>query len=139
MKRPSNRPESQDNGNRRAVVAITLLLYTFAWIVVGIATRNTRLIDALRPYFASWALWALALSVPVTAALVGLRKVPWEITKLCMLILPIQGAIFGLVGEKYPYLQVGVTILVYFEAYLILPEWNRRASRDENESVLQLK
>jgi hypothetical protein len=33
---------------------------------------------------------------------------------------------FGLAGEKYPYVQAVVTVFLFLEAYFILPKWNRR-------------
>jgi hypothetical protein len=124
---------------RRVLVVFAVYLYAFVWLIVGIATHFNWLNNLLRPYLANWTLLAIGLSTPITLAVVSLRSIPWKITRPFLFILPLQGALFGLIGEKYRYVQGAVTVFVFFEAYVILPEWNRRIIQSErNGGILGL-
>jgi hypothetical protein len=51
----------------------------------------------------------------------------------------IQAGMFGLVGEKYPFVQGVVTAFTFIEAYVILPRWNRRITEGKSDgTVLRL-
>lgn len=143
---PSKRlkAESEPQGDpvdpRKVLVVFAIYVYVLVWLVAGIGTRYTWLYNALRPYLPDWALLVIGLSAPLTLALVGLRTIPWKISMLFSLILPLQGALIGLVGEKFRYVQGAVTLFAFFEAYLILPRWNRYIEdRGKGGSVLGLE
>jgi hypothetical protein len=91
---------------------------------VDLITKDTWVNNLLRPYLPNWALLVVAFSAPITIALVGLHNVPWRISVVFAFVLSIQGPMFGLVGEKYPYVQAAVTFFAFLEAYLILPKLN---------------
>jgi hypothetical protein len=106
-------------------VAFTLLAFTLLWLVQAILTRNFWLKNLLRPYLPDWALLVIALTAPVSLALTGLRSVPWKASVFFALVCLLQGSLFGLVGERHPWVQGGVTLFAYLEAYLLLPKLNR--------------
>lgn len=134
-------PSERDSPDpRRVLVVFLIYVYIFVWLIVGIFTKYTWLNNLLRPYLPDWALLVIGLSAPITATLVGLRAIPWKVTKVFLFILPVQGALFGLVAKKYPYVGGAVTVLLFFLAYLILPEWNRRIlEREGHGTTLHLK
>jgi hypothetical protein len=56
------------------------------------------------------------------------------------IILSIQAALFGLVGERYRWVQGGITLSLYVEAYLILPRLKRSmAEQKGDKAVLHLR
>jgi len=107
------------------LLVFAVLLYTFVWVVQSILTRDLWLDNLLRPYLPGWALLAVGLSAPITVALVALRTIPWKISILFAVVLPVQGALFGLVGERYRLVQGAVTAFAFFEVYVLLPRLNR--------------
>jgi hypothetical protein len=54
-------------------------------------------------------------------------------------LLPIQGALFGLVGERYRLLQGAVTLFAFLEVYFLLPKINRRLEQSGERTALNLK
>lgn len=109
----------------RALVVFALLAFTFLWIIQAILTRNFWLKDLFRPYLPDWALITIALTAPISLALAGLKPIPWKMSAFFALVCLLQGSLFGLVGERYRWVQGGVTLFAYFEAYLFLPKLNR--------------
>lgn len=116
--------ESEDL--RRGLLVLSACLYMFAWLILAITTRYVWLNNLLRPYLPGWALLVIGFTTPITLASLGLRTTPWSITRVLLFLVPLQGALFGLLAEKYRFVQIAVTALVWFEAYFILPAWNRR-------------
>lgn len=111
---------------RRVLLVFSAYLYMFVWLILGITTRYIGLNNLLRPHLPGWALLVIGLTAPITLAVLGLHTTPWSITRFLLFIVPLQGALFGLLAEKYRYVQVAVTALVWVEAYFVLPAWNRR-------------
>jgi hypothetical protein len=141
-KRLTAGPESSDTATdpRRVLAAFAVLLYTFLWLTQSILTRDFWLKDLFRPLLPNWALLAVAFTTPITCVLVGLRSIPWKTSLLASFVLSIQGALFGLVGEKYRFVQGAVTLFVYVEAFVILPRWNRRIESGKGDgTVLHLR
>ena len=129
--------ESEDL--RRVLLVFSAYLYMFVWLILAITTRYIWLNNLLRPYLPGWALLVFGLTAPITLAVLGLRTTPWSITRVLLFIVPLQGALFGLLSEKYRYVQIAVAALVWLEAYFILPAWNRRVEdRSKSSSVLGL-
>jgi len=130
--------ESEDF--RRVLLVLSAYLYMFVWLILAITTRYVWLNNLLRPYLPGWALLVIGLTAPITLAGLGLRTTPWSITKVLLFLVPLQGALFGLLAEQYRFVQIAVTALVWFEAYFILPVWNRRIEgRAKGSSVLGLE
>jgi hypothetical protein len=124
---------------RRVLLVFSAYLYLFVWLILGITTRYTGLNNLLRPHLPGWALLVIGITTPITLAVLGLRTTPWSVTRVLLFIVPFQGALFGLLAEKYRYVQVAVTALVWVEAYFILPAWNRRIEdRGKGPGVLGL-
>lgn len=133
-----SRTEKPQLDPRRVLLVFALYLYAFVWLVQSVLTKNIWLNNLFRPYLPDWGLLFVAFSAPVTLALIGLRSVPWKISILFAFVGCIQAGMFGLVGEKYRFVQGVVTAFVFFEAYVILPKWNRRITESAN-TVLRLK
>ena len=110
---------------RRVLLVFAAYLYMFVWLVQSIVTKNLWLNDVLRPYLPNWALLIAAFSAPVTLALIGVHSVPWRISILFVFIGCIQAGMFGLVGEKYRFVQAVITVFGFIEAYVLIPRWNR--------------
>ena len=119
--------ESQDPvvDPRRLLVVFAIIVFTLIWLVQSILTRDFWLKNLFRPYLPGWALLVNAFTAPLTMALVGLRTIPWKATIALSFIMLLQASLFGLVGERYPWVQGGVTLFGYFEAYLLLTRLNR--------------
>jgi hypothetical protein len=124
MSQEQNDPDARFDP-RRVLVVFALLFFTFFWIVQSILTRDFWLKNLSRPYLPDWALLAIALTAPISLALAGLRPVPWKASVFFAFICLLQGSLFGLVGERYRWVQGGVTLFAYLEAYLLLPKLNR--------------
>jgi hypothetical protein len=142
--------EDREVTPRRMIAVGALLLYTTVWLAQAFITRDIWLNNLFRPYLADWAILLLAFSVPITAALAFLDAIPlgrgitfllsWRTNAFFAIILSIQAALFGLVGERYRWVQGGITLFLYLEAYFILPKLNRRiAEQKEDDTVLHLK
>lgn len=127
---------------RRVLLVFALYLYAFVWLVQSVLTKNIWLNNLFRPYLPDWALLLVALSAPVTLALIGLRSVPWKMSIFFAFVGYIQVGLFGLVGERYRLLQGAVTLFAFFQVYVLLPRLNRRIE-DRNiprdGTVLHLK
>jgi hypothetical protein len=111
---------------RRVLLVLSAYLYMFVWLILAITTRYIWLNNLLRPYLPGWALLVIGITAPMTLAVVGLRTTPWSVTRVLLFVVPLQGALFGLLAEKYRCVQIAVTALVWVEAYFTLPAWNRR-------------
>jgi hypothetical protein len=131
-----------DIDSRRVLVALALLVFTFFWIVQSILTRGFWLNNLFRPYLPDWALLAIALTAPISLGLAGLRSVPWKVSVFFAFVGLLQGSLFGLVGERYRWVQGGVTLFAYLEAYFFLPKLNRyfeERAIPKDGTVLHLK
>jgi uncharacterized protein YacL len=135
---------------RRVIAVAALLLYTAIWLAQSFVTGDKWLNDLVRPYLADWAILAIAFSVPITAALAWLDAIPlghgsafllsWRVNVFFAIVLSIQGALFGLIGERYRWVQGGMTLFLYLEVYLILPRLERRkAEQKQDGTILDLK
>ncbi len=130
--------ESEDL--RRVLLVFSAYLYIFVWLILAITTQYVWLNNALRPYLSGWALLVIGLTAPITLAAVGLRTTPWNVTRVLLFVVPLQGALFGLLAEKYRYVEIAVAALIWLEAYFILPAWNRHVEeRGRGSSVLGLE
>jgi hypothetical protein len=110
------------------------------WLILAITTRFVWLNNLLQPYLPGWALLVIGLTAPITLAFLGSSTTPWSTTRVLLFIVPLQGALFGLLAEKYRYVKIAVTAFVWVEAYFILPAWNRRVEdRARGSSVLGLE
>ncbi|MGC1618260.1 MAG: hypothetical protein WA765_07185 [Candidatus Acidiferrum sp.] len=139
---PIPKPEDSTFDPRRVLLVLAVLLYTFVWLIQSILTRDLWFDNLLRPYLPGWALLAVGLSAPITVALVALRTIPWKISIFFAFLLPVQGGLFGLVGERYRLVQGAVTLFAFFEVYVLLPRINRRIedrSIPRDGTVLHLK
>jgi len=124
----------------RVIVAFLLYVYILAWLIVSLLTKDLWVNNLLRPYLPDWALLAVAFTAPITLAIVGLDRIQWRIRVLFIFILSMQAAMFGLAGERFRYVQGGITLLAFLEAYVNLPKLNRRSSELGNDgTILNLK
>jgi len=60
----------------RVLAVSALLVYIAAWLVVALTTRDIWVNNLLRPYVPDWGLLVVAVSTPITAAVVALRNIP---------------------------------------------------------------
>ena len=133
---PTHKPDDTTFDPRRVLVVFALYLYTFVWLVQSGLTKDIWLNNLLRPYLPNWALLVVALSAPVTLALIGLRSIPWKISIFFAFISSIQVGMFGLMGEKYRLVQGVITVFAFIEAYVILPRWNRRIADGKSDGTV---
>ncbi len=125
---------------RRVLLVFSAYLYLFVWLLLAITTQYVWLNNLLRPHLPGWALLVIGLTAPITLAVLGLCTTPWNVTRVLLFVVPLQGALFGLLAEKYRYVEIAVAALIWLEAYFILPAWNRRVEeRGRGLSVLGLE
>ena len=111
---------------RQVAIASAILLYTVLWLVAYATGTFNHLQGELRPYLPGWFLVVNALLIPVTNAISGLRSFSRKVSLIFFLILSVQLALLGLTAEKYPIVKGSVTIFLYYETFLLIPNRNRR-------------
>jgi hypothetical protein len=121
------------------VMSATLVLFSFLWLIAFITGKTDALGQSLRPYLPSWFDLANLLLVPITAALAGLRLVSFRVGFLFVFLFFAQLSLLGLSSERYPSLKGAVVLFLYYEAFWLIPKWNRRIlERGREGRVLNL-
>jgi hypothetical protein len=133
----SSRDQYQKDLN--VILAAALMLITILWLIAFATGKLTAMQQVIRPYLPSWFALANLLLVPITCVLAGTRFVNFRVGLFFILIFLAQLSLLGLSAEKYPVAKGLVTILLYYETFVLVPKWNRRIlERGADNSILHL-
>ncbi len=135
-------PGATDTGRESVNVLLAgfLLLALALWLIALTTGKLAAIRQLVHPYLPTWFSVANALLVPVTGALVALRSIPFRVSFFFGLAFLAQVSLLGVTAQDYPVVKAMVTVFLYYEAFVLIPNWNRRIlERTRGGSVLGLE
>jgi len=116
----------EHEADTNVILAATLILATVLWMVALATGKLAWISQLVRPYVPKWFSLANALLVPITCALAALRSVAFRANFLFALAMLAQVSLLGLTAQDHPVVKASVTVFMYYEAFVLIPRWNRR-------------
>src|SRR5690242_4494453 len=130
-------PLEDHAGFLNLLLAAALLFLTFAWLIGWVVGWIPKMRRELGPHLPTWFPVVNLVLTPVTCALAGLRAIPFRAGFFVVLVFVCQVSLLGLSAENHPIANALVMVFLYYEAFVLVPRWNRRfVQATEGGSVL---
>src|SRR6266850_7479309 len=110
-------PLEDDPGVPNLVLAVALLLLTFAWLIGWAVGWIAKMRRELGLYLPTWFPVVNLELTPVTYALAGLRAMPLRVGFFVFLVFVCQASLLGLSAENHPIANAIVMLFLYYETF----------------------
>jgi hypothetical protein len=115
-------------------VALSMGALFLVWLVLLVTNETTKAVEAVRFLLPSWFPTANLVLAPLLATLAcASSRIP-PILRLCACVLMLCSfSALYLSHASHPFAYVVVIILVFVEAFWLIPRWNSRHRREKPE------
>jgi hypothetical protein len=119
-------PVDPHRGDINVLLSAGLVLFVTIWLVALISGKLASTEEALRPHLPSWFSLVNALIIPVTYAFAASRLISFRLSLFFGVAMLVQLSLFGLTSHDHPAVKIAVTVILYYESFVLVPRWNRR-------------